>query len=103
MAFRLTPQPGEPGADRASAGADRDGGRLERRLLRDGEQVIARGSLACPRCELPLPAAPPMTASRWVVCGWCGHSARAVELLRAGAAGPPGSAARLVARLGTPG
>lgn len=101
MSFRITRDPGDPGADRVSSGSL--GGaesQLERRLLRDGVQVIARGTLVCPECDLPLPSSPAVGAAQPLTCSWCGHTAPARELLRPGAAGAPASAARLVARLG---
>ncbi len=101
MSFRITQDPGDPGSDRVSSGSL--GGvesQLERRLLRDGVQVIARGTLVCPECELPQPASPAVRAAQPITCSWCGHTAPARELLRTGASGAPASAARLVARLG---
>ena len=96
----LQPDHGDPGEDRASAGAV--GGpetQLERRLIKDGSQVIARGALICPECELPLPGRPAVAAQALVHCGWCGHSARARELFRPGVRDAPGNSVALVARL----
>lgn len=91
---------GDPGEERAAAGA-LGGARaeLELRLLRDGVQVIARGSLVCPRCDLPLPGRPAVAASRVLHCGWCGHAAPARELLRERLGDAPASRVALVARL----
>ena len=92
--------PGDPGEDRAAAGAV--GGaeaQLELKLLRDGVQVLAGGSLVCPGCELPLPGRPAVAASRVLHCGWCGHSAPARELLRRGVVDAPANRVALVARI----
>ena len=96
----LQPDHGDPGEDRVSAGAV--GGpetQLERRLIQDGAQVIATGSLICAECELPLPNRPDVAAPATLHCGWCGHSARAREFFRAGVSDAPGNAVSLVARL----
>ena len=92
--------PGDPGEDRAAAGAL--GGaeaQLELKLVRDGVQVLARGSLVCPTCELPLPGRPAVPAFRVLHCGWCGHAAPARALLREDVADAPGSRVALVARI----
>jgi len=91
---------GDPGEDRSSAEAL--GGletQLERRLIQDGSQVIARGALICSECELPLPGRPAVAVQALVHCGWCGHVARARELFRPGVQDAPGNAVSLVARL----
>jgi hypothetical protein len=99
MAF-LQPDPGDPGEDRAAAGTV--GGpeiQLERRLITDGLQVIARGSLICPDCELPLPGRPSVRASALLECAWCGHSAPARDLLRVDVRDTESNRVALVARL----
>ena len=91
---------GDPGEDRAAAGAL--GGTeslLERRLVADGVQVIARGSLVCPECDLPLPGRPAVSAFQPISCGWCGHAAPARDLLREDRVDAPASRVALVARL----
>ncbi len=96
----LQPESGDPGSDRVGAGAL--GGpevELERRLLRDGVQVIASGALICSACELPLPGRPAVAASEVLHCGWCGHSAPARDLLRADVHDTAANAVALVARL----
>lgn len=97
----LQPDRGDPGEDRAAAGAI--GGpevELERRLLNEGRQVIARGALICPGCELPLPGTPAVRASQALACAWCGHTAPARELLRPGVRDTESNSVALVARLG---
>lgn len=96
----LQPDPGDPGSERVEAGAL--GGpevQLERRLLRDGIQVIARGALICSACELPLPGRPAVAAAELLHCGWCGHSAHARDLLRPDVHDTAANAVALVARL----
>ena len=91
---------GDPGEDRAATGAL--GGtesQLERKLIADGVQVIARGSLVCPECDLPLPGTPAVPAAGVLACGWCGHAAPAMDLLRANRFDAPASRVALVARL----
>ena len=100
MALGAHLDPGDPGEDRAAAGAV--GGaeaKLELRLVRDGVQVLARGSLVCPTCELPLPGRPAVASHEILHCGWCGHAAPARDLLREGVSYAPASRVALVARL----
>ncbi|MDQ3571917.1 MAG: hypothetical protein M3383_03540 [Actinomycetota bacterium] len=96
----LNPDPGDRGAERASAGSI--GGaeaQLEQQLLRDGRQVIAKGALICPSCDLPMPGTPTVPAARVLHCGWCGHSGSARELLRTDIHDTDANAVALVARI----
>jgi len=96
----LNQDPGDPGEKRVSAGPV--GGaetQLEQRLLRDGRQVIARGALICPACELPMPGSPAVSAALVLHCGWCGHSAPARDLLRTDIRDTGANAVALVARI----
>jgi hypothetical protein len=96
----IQPDSGDPGEDRAIAGAlGADSAELERKLLSDGHQVIAHGSLICPQCELPLPGRPAVPAAALIHCGWCGHTARARELFRPNVLDAPANGVALVARL----
>ena len=96
----LQPDHGDQGEDRAVAGAvGADAAELERKLLRDGHQVISYGSLICTECELPLPGRPAVAATSVVHCGWCGHSARARELFHRDVLDAPANGVALVARL----
>lgn len=98
----LQPDPGDPGEERVTAGAvGGDEALAERRLLRDGYEVIARGSLVCPECDLPLPGRPAVRASTVLSCAWCGHEARARELIRSGLIDTEANSVALVARLGS--
>ena len=84
MAPFLTPDSGDPGEERVGAGAV--GGSealLERRLLRDGHQVIVRGSMICPACELPVsPPFPKVSVGKELVCAYCSHAAPARDFVR---------------------
>jgi hypothetical protein len=96
----IQPESGDPGEDRAVAGAvGADAAELERKLLSDGRQVIAYGSLICPECELPLPGRPAVAAGTVLHCGWCGHTARARELFRPNVLDAPANGVALIARL----
>jgi hypothetical protein len=94
----LQPESGDPGLKRAtteSVGAPE----VEDRLVRDGRQIIARGSLVCGECGLPLPGSPAVSIALALACGWCGHSAPAREFFRAEVRDAPASAVEMVARL----
>jgi len=96
----IQPDFGDHGEDRAVAGAlGADPAELERKLLNDGRQVIAYGSLICSECELPLPGRPAVGAATLLHCGWCGHAARARELFRPNVLDAPANGVALVARL----
>ena len=96
----IQPDFGDHGEDRATAGAvGADSVELERKLLSDGHQVIACGSLICSECELPLPGRPAVAAPSLLHCAWCGHSARARELFRPDVLDAPANGVALVARL----
>src|SRR5688500_4565387 len=82
MAFHLTPDPGDPGEPRVRIG--RTGGAEageERRLVRDGSQVLAHGALVCPECDLPLALTRTLRAFGAVRCPYCGHTAAAREFI----------------------
>ena len=83
MAPFFAPDPGDPGEQRVGTGSV--GGSeslLELRLLRDGHQVIVRGSLICPGCELPLVVPGAIPIGERLECGFCSHSAPAREFVR---------------------
>jgi hypothetical protein len=77
MALHLTPDPGDPGEPQVKLG--RVGGDLgeERRLVRDGVQVLAHGALVCPACALPTAIHRPLPIGGHVRCGFCDHTAPA--------------------------
>jgi uncharacterized Zn finger protein (UPF0148 family) len=83
MALHLDPPSGDPGEPDVRqgrlAGAE---SAAERRLLRDGAQVLAHGALVCPACDLPLAMPFRVPAGRALRCGFCDHGAPAREFLR---------------------
>jgi uncharacterized Zn finger protein (UPF0148 family) len=83
MAFHLTPDPGDPGEPRVRIG--RTGGAEageERRLVRDGAQVLAHGALICPECDLPLALLRRFRATGPTRCPYCDHAAEARDFIR---------------------
>jgi len=83
MALHLTPDPGDPGEPQVKLG--RVGGSHtaeERRLIRDGAQVLAHGALICPSCALPIAATHALPIASEVRCGFCDHAAPARAFLR---------------------
>jgi len=100
MAFELIPHPGDRGEPDVKVG--RVGGSAVgegRRLVQHGVQVLAWGSLACPECALPISPAPRVRPRAPLECGYCGHSAAAIEFLHEEIVDAPGNDARLVARV----
>jgi hypothetical protein len=96
----IQPDYGDQGDDRAVAGAlGADSAELERKLMSDGRQVIAYGSLICTECELPLPGRPAVAAATLIHCSWCGHAARAREVFRPNVLDAPANGVALVAVL----
>ena len=97
----LFPQPGDRGEPDVKTG--RTGGSAigeERRLVRNGVQVLARGSLACPSCSLPLAPSPRLHPRAKLRCGFCDHTSAAIEFMRRDVRDAPASSVALVARLG---
>ena len=83
MALHLTPDPGDPGEPRVRIG--RTGGAEageERRLVRDGAQILAHGALICPECDLPTVPAGRVRAAGTLRCAFCDHAGEAREFLR---------------------
>jgi uncharacterized Zn finger protein (UPF0148 family) len=83
MAFHITPDPGDPGEPQVKMG--RTGGAEvgeERRLVRDGAQVLAHGALICPTCGLPIAVAHRFRATGPLRCGFCDHEADARDFIR---------------------
>ncbi|MGH2954914.1 MAG: hypothetical protein ACRDK9_13050 [Solirubrobacterales bacterium] len=100
MAFELAPDPGDRGEPDVKLG--RLGGSAvgeQRRLVRDGVQVLARGALACPGCDLPISPAPRIRPLAELRCGYCDHAAPAREFLRRGAIDTAVNDVCLVARV----
>lgn len=82
MALHLTPDSGDPGEPQVKIG--RAGAEIgeERRLVRDGAQVLAHGALICPACELPIATARRFRAAGSMRCGFCDHAAEARDFIR---------------------
>jgi hypothetical protein len=83
MALHLNPDHGDPGEPRVRIG--RTGGAEageERRLIRDGAQVLAHGALVCPACAVPMLPAGRIRAARKVRCSFCEHTAEARDFIR---------------------
>jgi hypothetical protein len=100
MAFDITPHPGDRGEPDVKLG--RTGGAAvgaSRRLVPDGMQILARGSMLCPECALPL--APPwrVRPRAELSCGFCEHSAPAHAFVHDDAVDTPGNAVMVVARV----
>jgi hypothetical protein len=74
--------PGDPGQPKTKLGrVDGSEAGAERRLLRDGMQVLAHGALVCPQCALPLAIAGRLSAGLRLRCGFCDHAAPAREFV----------------------
>ena len=100
MSFHVAPDPGDRGEPAVRIG--RTGGSAigeDRRLVTNGIQVLAEGALACPECALPISPAPRLRPGLPLACGWCEHTAPAVEFIRRDVRDAPGNAVALVARL----
>ena len=100
MTFRIGPDPGDPGRPDVklgrSAGAEAG---FERRIMREGVEVIAHGALICPGCDMPLASASALPAAAPIACGFCGHTARTREFLAPDVFDTLGNEAQLVARI----
>ena len=94
----LFPQPGDRGEPDAKAGQMGGSVGEERRLVRDGLQVLAHGALVCPACELPVWPAPKLRPREPLTCAYCEHTAAAVGFLREDVIDAPGNEVVLVAR-----
>jgi hypothetical protein len=82
MAFEIAPDPGDRGEPDVKQGAA--GGSVvgDPRLVHHGLQVLARGALACPECSLPISPAPRVHPRAALTCGFCAHTAAALDFLR---------------------
>lgn len=71
----------------------------QRQIVRDGAQVLARGSLACPVCSLPISPAPRIRPRQALRCAYCDHAAPALDYLREDVADTESNDVILVARV----
>jgi hypothetical protein len=100
MAFEVAPDPGDRGEPDVKLG--RTGGSAvgeDRRLVRDGVQVLARGAMLCPECTLPLAPPPRIRPRAELSCGFCDHTAPAHAFVRDGVRDTPANAVTVVARI----
>jgi hypothetical protein len=99
MAFELAPDPGDRGESGVTQGTT--GGSVvgDPRLVHSGLQVLARGALVCPSCTLPISPAPRIHPRAQLRCGFCDHTAAALEFLRRDVFDAPANDVMLVARL----
>ena len=49
----------------------------ERRLVRDGIQLLGHGALVCPGCNLPVVLEQHVPATSELRCGYCSHEGEA--------------------------
>ena len=100
MAFEIAPDPGDRGEPDVKLG--RTGGSAvgeDRRLVNHGLQVLARGALVCPECELPISPTPRIRPRAELRCAFCDHSAAAIDFLREDVYDTVANESILVARL----
>jgi hypothetical protein len=82
MSLHLPGDAGDPGQPKTKLGrVDGSEASAERRLVRDGAQVVAHGALVCPQCALPLAVPGRLLAGLDLRCGFCDHSAPARDFL----------------------
>jgi hypothetical protein len=82
MSLHLPADPGDPGRPKTKLGrVDGSEASAERRLVRDGAQVVGHGALVCPQCALPLAVPGRLPAGLALRCGFCDHAAPAREFL----------------------
>ena len=96
----LFPQPGDRGEPDLKLG--RTGGSAvgeDRRLVANGIQVLARGSLVCPGCALPIAPPPKIRPKADLSCGFCDHTAPAHAFVRDGAFDTRANEIQVVARV----
>jgi hypothetical protein len=66
-------------------------------ILRQRPELLAEGTLACPRCELPIALGARVAASEGLACPYCERHGPANEFLRLGVSGPRGSQVAVIA------
>ena len=79
MALHL--DPGE-GWERLRPREERPAAALfDRRIARDGVQMIAHGATICPACTIPVALEGRVPAGQTIRCPFCDHEARARDFL----------------------
>jgi hypothetical protein len=100
VTLHLPADSGDPGQPRTKQGrVDGSEAGAERRLLRDGVQVLAHGALVCPKCALPLAIGGQVSAGMRLHCGFCDHAASAREFVAVGVYDTLANEIYLVARI----
>jgi hypothetical protein len=98
--FQIPADPGDPGQPKTKLGrVDGSEAGAERRLLRDGTQVLAHGALVCPQCALPLAIGGRVAAGRLLHCGFCDHAAPARDFVAEDVYDTLGNEVYLIARV----
>jgi hypothetical protein len=93
--------PGDPGQPNTKLGrVDGSEAGAERRLVRDGMQVLGHGALVCPECALPLAIQGQLAVRRALQCGFCDHEAPARDFVREDVYDTVANEVYLVARVG---
>jgi hypothetical protein len=101
VSIHLSGDPGDPGQPKTRLGrVDGSEAGAERRLVRDGVQVLSHGALVCPKCALPLAVGGRIRAGLAVRCGFCDHTAPAREFVREDVYDTVANEVYLVARVG---
>ena len=100
MPFELFPTPGDPGERELEPGRSGEAvASEERRLVRDGTQVLARGALVCPACALPISPAPRLRPRAALRCPFCAHEGAALAFVAEAGRDASANRVSLIARL----
>jgi hypothetical protein len=98
MSF-IAPDPGDRGEPDVKQGAVGGPAVGEHRLVAHGLEVLARGSLVCPECSLPVWPMPKLRPREELACAYCDHKGVALDFLRENVFEAPANEVVLVARL----
>ena len=71
----------------------------ERRVSRDGIEVLAHGALVCPQCAAPVVVGDRVPAHEEIACGFCGHRGASRSFLVQDVFDTVANEAYLIARL----
>jgi hypothetical protein len=83
VSIHLPADHGDPGQPKTKLGrVDGSEAGAERRLVRDGVQVLGHGALVCPECALPVAVEGRLPAGRTFQCGFCDHAAPVRQFVR---------------------
>jgi hypothetical protein len=70
-----------------------------KRLVSDGMQVLARGAMVCPACDLPIFPVPRARPRQRMRCGWCEHAGIVADFVRGDIHDTAANEVRVVARI----